>query len=134
MSRSKYCLLVEDDPEDQEFFIDTLHAVSSNAGCYAVSNGKEALAVLMEEGLMPDFIFTDLDMPVMSGLEFITKLRSMEQYRTIPVIIYTGSVSEENIEKASALNVLAIHPKARVSALKDMLRKYFASASEQSVL
>ena len=60
-SKVKYCLLVEDDPEDQEFFIDALHSISSTTGCYAVLNGEEALLTLAQEQFTPDYIFTDIN-------------------------------------------------------------------------
>lgn len=83
------CLLVEDDPEDQEFFLETLQVVAENTGCYAVSNGEEALTVLTDEQISPDIIFTDLNMPKLDGLGFIRRVREMEKFREVPIIIYT---------------------------------------------
>jgi CheY-like chemotaxis protein len=125
MKKEKYCLLVEDDPEDQEFFIDALHHVSSTTGCYAVSNGEEALYTLLQVDFNPDYIFTDLNMPKMDGFEFLRILRNMERFRNIPVIVYSSDYSEELIQKVKALGVMAYYSKTRIGALKDILKKYF---------
>ena len=118
------CLLVEDDPEDQEFFLETLHSVAEDTGCYAVSNGEEALIVLSDEGVSPDIIFTDLNMPKLDGLSFIKRVRQIEKFRDVPIIIYTSHFSEKDIERAKALRVSAIYSKTRIGALKNILVRH----------
>ena len=124
-SKTKCCLLVEDDPEDQEFFIDALHSVSSTTGCYAVTNGEEALFTLAQERFNPDYIFTDINMPRMDGLEFLEKLKGIEKFRNIPVIIYSSKYSEVQLQKVKTLGASAIFSKTRMGALKEILKKYF---------
>lgn len=125
MNQEKICLLVEDDPDDQEFFIDVLHDISSTTGCYAVANGEEALDVLMQEGLRPDFIFTDLHMPRMDGFNLVRKLQSIPQLKDIPVVVYTSDYTPENIETAKKLGVDGIYSKLRMNALSSILERFF---------
>jgi CheY-like chemotaxis protein len=128
-TEGKCCLLVEDDPEDQEFFIDVLHAISGTTGCYAVANGEEALFTLLNEDFSPDYIFTDLNMPRMDGLEFIKILKGIEKFKNIPVIVYSADYSDEQIQKVKALGASAFYSKTRMGALKDILAKYFDGSS-----
>lgn len=130
----KSCLLIEDDPEDQEFFLDALHSISSTTGCYAVANGEEALFTLLQDGVLPDYIFTDLHMPRMGGLEFLKIIKSIEKFRNIPVIIYSSDYSDEQIQKVKGLGADAIYSKNRMSALKDILKKYFAEPPNGSTI
>ncbi len=125
ISKIKYCLLVEDDPEDREFFIDALHSISSTTGCYAVANGEEALFTLAQEDFTPDYIFTDINMPRMGGLEFIKILKGIKKFQDIPVIIYSSEYSEGQIQKVKGLGALAFYSKTRMGALKEILKKYF---------
>ena len=125
MKKEKCCLLVEDDREDQEFFLDALHTVSSSTGCYAVGNGEEALLTLLQKGCEPDYIFTDLNMPRMDGIEFLRNLRAIERFRSIPVIVYSSDYSEEQIRKAQALGAIAFYSKTGMDVLKEILKKYF---------
>jgi CheY-like chemotaxis protein len=124
-SNKQCCLLVEDDPEDQEFFLDALHSVSSSTGCYAVSNGEEALFFLQHERITPDFIFTDVNMPRMGGLEFLKTIKQIETLQDIPVIVYSSSYSEHEADEVKKLGALAVYCKTRIGALKDILKRYF---------
>ncbi|MEX2233331.1 MAG: response regulator [Cyclobacteriaceae bacterium] len=133
-SKTQCCLLIEDDPEDQEFFLDALHSVSANTGCYAVSNGEEALFMLQHERLSPDFIFTDVNMPRMGGLEFLKKIKRIESLQNIPVIVYSSNYSEDEAQKVKQLGALAVYCKTRISALKDILKKYFHDSREATIL
>jgi len=51
-------------------------------------NGKEALAKL-EAGLKPDLIVTDINMPVMGGLELIRGVRAMAGMKFVPILTLT---------------------------------------------
>jgi CheY-like chemotaxis protein len=127
-SKAKCCLLVEDDREDQEFFIDTLRIVSPDTGCYTASNGEEALAALANQNFTPDFIITDFNMPRMDGVELLLFLKSEERYKDIPVIFYTSECSTSQIERVKSLGALELYSKMKWNSLKDVLRKYFPRA------
>jgi CheY-like chemotaxis protein len=124
-SKAKCCLLVEDDREDQELFIDTLKMVSPDTGVYTVFNGEEALAILENEKFRPDYIITDLNMPRMNGVELLRILKSEERYRSIPVIFYTSECSDTQVEKVKRLGALEMYSKVKWNSLKDLLSKYF---------
>jgi CheY-like chemotaxis protein len=51
----------------------------------AVSDGKMAWELLREHGA--DLVLTDLDMPIMDGVELIARIRSSEAWRGLPVIV-----------------------------------------------
>lgn len=129
----KTCLLLEDDPEDQEFFMHTLRHVSPETGCYAASNGEEALSVL-QQGLKPDIIFTDIDMPRMNGVEFIRKLKCIDFLRGIPVIVYSASHFDRDRHALKAMGVLAIYSKFNFQALPRILTRYFRQPSGETIL
>lgn len=128
VNKFKTCLLVEDDPEDRDFFVKTLLNVSSKTGCYSVSNGEEALAALMEDGVIPDYIFTDIQMPRMNGLEFLKTIKDHRELKDIPVIVYSSSYCDEQVQKVKNLGAVAFYSKARFNVLPEILRKYFGEA------
>ncbi len=53
-------------------------------------NGEEALEIL-KDGDLPDIILLDLNMPRMSGIEFLTILKADERLKYLPTIILTTS-------------------------------------------
>lgn len=135
MIRNRCCLLIEDDPEDQEFFMQALREVSSTTGCYAVGNGAEALRALLQENVRPNYIFTDIHMPLMDGFEFLKELRGIEQFKDIPVIVYSSDSSVQQIQRTRTFGVTAFYSKARMDVLQEILRKYFPEpVGRQTVL
>jgi DNA-binding response OmpR family regulator len=90
-----------------------LHVVSlklRNAGfeVFTAVDGEEALELVHSE--MPDLLITDLQMPVMSGLELCKALRSEEATRDIPTIMLTArgfDVDEAEIAEAKVSVLMA---------------------------
>jgi CheY-like chemotaxis protein len=85
-------LLVVDDDEDN---LALLTALLRHEG-YLISaarNGASALE-LLQEGLDPDLILTDLMMPVMSGWDFCETLKGSPSYRSIPIVVTCGMATE----------------------------------------
>lgn len=64
------------------------------------SNGKEALDKV-KSGLRPDLIITDLNMPVMNGLDFIREVRQI--LRFTPILILTTESEASKREEAKRL-------------------------------
>lgn len=60
-------------------------------GVETAANGVEALDVLGR--ILPDLIVTDMQMPLMSGSELITVLKSKPETSAVPVIVITGHAS-----------------------------------------
>ncbi len=51
-------------------------------------NGKEAIDKL-KAGTRPDLIITDVNMPVMGGMDLIREVRAMAALRFVPILILT---------------------------------------------
>ena len=90
-------LCVDDDPEDIEVFCDAVKEVDASANCIAAYNGQQALDIL-ESGLLPDYIFLDINMPVLGGMETLKTVRKERRYRNIPVIIYSTTSDPSEIK------------------------------------
>jgi CheY-like chemotaxis protein len=82
----KKILVVDDEPDARDFFITVLE--DNGYATVSAQDGNEALQRL-EEGL-PDLVTLDITMPEKSGVGVYRKLKEMEAYKEIPVIIITG--------------------------------------------
>jgi CheY-like chemotaxis protein len=133
MTKERYCLLVEDDEDDQEFFIDALHEASATAGCFVAVNGEEALHALQEPGFSPDYIFTDLNMPRMGGLELLKVIRNTARLKDIPVIVYSADYTKERVAAAIRMGAVAFYRKTTVAILRGILQQYFSEERKAGV-
>ncbi|WP_281233151.1 response regulator [Flavobacterium gelatinilyticum] len=95
----KNILQIDDDIDDCEFFMEALQAISK-ADYTAMQNPVEALNKLIQKELNPDVIFLDLNMPIMSGFEFLIEIKKQEIIKNIPIIIFSTSQFEEIKMKA----------------------------------
>jgi CheY-like chemotaxis protein len=66
------------------------------------ANGLEALNFLERERPDPkaSLIFLDINMPVMSGWEFLDEISVREEFSAYPVIMATSSINDSDTEKA----------------------------------
>jgi two-component system, chemotaxis family, response regulator Rcp1 len=101
-------LIVEDNPADvnmiQEFMIDTS---PSHQDVVVVDNGTDALRIFAPDNdVCPphqiDLIILDLNLPGCSGQDVLEVLHTY--HSTIPVIVYTTSSNQDDINKAYQFN------------------------------
>ena len=90
----------------------------------SASNGAEAYDLACKES--PDVIVTDYQMPFLTGLELIEKLRANEQTKETPVILLTARSFAITEEVQQSLNVEAclskpFSPKELLKSIQDIL-------------
>lgn len=66
-------------------------------------NGEEGLTVARAE--KPDMILLDVTMPVMDGVEMLTRLKADPELKQIPVMMLTAEAGRENILKIAKIGV-----------------------------
>ena len=89
---------VDDDSTIREIEVYTLEQTGFEARGFA--DGFSMLEALKTE--IPELIILDIMMPEMDGLEVLSKLRSQEVYKNIPIIMATAKGTE--MDKISGLN------------------------------
>ncbi len=94
---------VDDDQEDREFFCDAMREIDPSITCLIAGSGVEALTVLKSLTELPDFIFLDINMPMMDGKQCLRKLKSIPEFSSIPVIMYSTSTNTAEIRECYKL-------------------------------
>jgi YesN/AraC family two-component response regulator len=92
-------LYVEDQLDIQEEFVEILELYVDEIN--TASNGQEGLDQYQKS--LPDIIITDIQMPLMSGLEMVKKIRQRDQ--EIPIIITSAFEDSEYLLEAIGLGV-----------------------------
>ncbi len=114
---------------DDEIHIVYVVAIKLRNNGYEVisaENGADAFKLACEE--KPDIIVTDFQMPVMTGLELVEKLRDDEQTRDIPVIMLTArgfAVADERKKDLQISQFLSkpFSPKELLRSIEDILHQ-----------
>ena len=96
-----YALVVEDEEDIRNLLAELL----ADKGCSVrrADNGSVALRLISKR--MPDIIFVDIMMPVMDGIEFISRLQENPETAGIPVVLVTGVSTPAVTMKAVGLGV-----------------------------
>jgi CheY-like chemotaxis protein len=90
-------LFIEDDNIETMKLQRTVSKMTSQHNITEAKNGEEALNILKSDADLPDVIFLDLNMPRMSGIEFLTILKADEVMRYLPTIILTTSENRADL-------------------------------------
>ncbi len=103
-------LLVEDNPNDVEITKRALEKGQVRNHLTVARDGQEALEILFGNGgngdrHLPGLILLDLNLPRVSGLEVLAKIKSDSQLKRVPVIVLTTSTREEDIVRTYDLGV-----------------------------
>lgn len=93
--------LGEDDDDDALFFAIVLKEIRPAHRLTRFENGLQLLErLLITDEQEPILVFLDLGMPVMHGLETLCQIRQMPHLQRLPVLILSGSESEQDIHQA----------------------------------
>ncbi len=112
---------------DDEIHIVHVVAIKLRNNDYEVisaDNGAEAFELACSE--KPDIIVTDFQMPVMTGLELVEKVRQCEETKDIPVILLTArnfAIEEQQQEDLQISQCLSkpFSPKELLENIEDIL-------------
>ncbi|MGM0579415.1 MAG: response regulator [Bacteroidota bacterium] len=134
-----HLLLVEDNEGDiiltQEAFEESkfIHTME------VAKNGKEALNILLqkegyENSKEPDLVLLDINLPIKSGHEVLQEIKAIESKRHIPIVIFTTSSSQRDIDLAYSHNANCyvtkpVEIKGFMEAISSIKQFWFSIAS-----
>ena len=117
-------LFVDDDHDDFEIFQDALHHVKPDGRVVHQWDCGAALNFLRKPSEpSPDYIFLDINMPIMTGDQCLRELQADSRLKKIPVIIFSTTVSEREKEKYKKLGAVnAFRKPNRFDEVVNMIR------------
>ncbi len=118
-------ILIEDDKDDQELMQDILHQVHISNELICFTNGREALQYLKTTSDQPFLILSDVNMPLMNGLELGALINEDEELKnkSIPFIFLTTTASTSAVKQAYNMSVQGFFEKgANIKEIGKMIR------------
>ena len=115
-------LIAEDSPLLNKLIVDSLHK-AGYANLIHTENGQQAYEVIEEckrEGTLKEHvqcIITDIEMPIMDGHRLTKLVKSDEETKDIPVVIFSSLVNDEMKRKGAALGANAQLSKPEIGNL-----------------
>ncbi len=137
MDNSYDFLYAEDDDDTAFLFRLVMNKIAPDLRYQIFANGRELLNYLYGEGgyrypasPQPKFIITDLRMPGADGYEMLQTIRTNPKTYTLPVIVYTSSYNQTDVNKCYELgcNGYLIKPlslEEKEKALKALIDYWF---------
>lgn len=124
-------LLVEDNPSDEELTVRGLRRGAVANKIVVARDGAEALDRLLGRGQfagapppLPQVILLDLKLPKVDGIEVLRALRAHPRTRSVPVVVLTSSLEEQDLVRCYDLG-------ANSYVRKPVDFVQFASAAQQ---
>lgn len=98
-------IIIEDDKEDCDFLMGALDAMSLQNKVKCFTSGLSALQYFQTTNERTFLIISDINMPIMSGLELKRQMNLDEALKFIPFVFLTTSIAPFTIEQAFSLNI-----------------------------
>ena len=104
-------LIVEDNQLDVEMIIRSLRKKNLADQLFVVEDGAEALDFIFAKGKfsqremerLPKVVFLDVKLPKLNGFEVLRTIRADERTRALPVVMFTSSGQDMDIQTAYEL-------------------------------
>tara|TARA_R110002096_G_scaffold23438_12_gene74606 strand:+ start:4412 stop:4882 length:471 start_codon:yes stop_codon:yes gene_type:complete len=129
--RRNVVVMVDDDADDLFLAAEAIDNIAAEIDFRTLTNGAELLDYLNRQGQFtapgsaprPDLVLLDLNMPLMDGHTTLNLLRKQDEFRDIPVIIFSTSTAPTDIRKSylGGANTYIAKPQS-FDALCEMMR------------
>lgn len=93
-------LYAEDDQDDFESVREAMLQQTDRFSLIHAKNGEEAIRYLQDctSETLPNLVVLDLNMPIMNGKETLVWLKAHNDFKNIPVMVFTTSSREEDVK------------------------------------
>lgn len=101
-----HIIIAEDDNDDADVICETFTNNPSFGKVSLVANGEELLNFLKNNtNESPDVILTDINMPILNGIEALQEILSHNALKDIPCFVYSTSINPSYKQKCDVLGV-----------------------------
>ena len=110
-------LNVDDDEDDSALFCEAMKQVSPTSTCLVADSAASALEILSDRQRIPDYIFLDINMPKMNGLECLKLIKNNHTLNHIKVVMYSPNPDPADLKEFRRLGAMFLPKTNRYSTL-----------------
>ena len=103
-------LLIEDNEDDIFAFKYALKKVGFTGPLRVATDGQQAVDFLRGAeapgSVVPSLVFLDLKLPYIDGMEVLAWIRSEPRFKSLPVVVLSGSNENRDRQRATALGIM----------------------------
>jgi len=122
-SRPIFILLIDDDPEDLEIYTHLFEVIDPGIVTRSFLDPREALTFFAQSPQLPNLTILDFNMPKMTGLEFLKRVRGNPALAALPVTVVTTSCNPRDEAELLLLGVACYTKPAGMWDFKALLEK-----------
>ena len=125
MNKGGPIIIIEDDTDDQEILTEVFKELTCTNEIIFFGDGEDALKYLTETEIEPFIIFSDINMPKLSGMELRQKIHQNEDLRlkSIPYLFFSTSAEQSHVVDAYSKSIQGFFIKpAKYNELKDTIK------------
>jgi CheY-like chemotaxis protein len=119
-------VLIDDDDDDLSLLKDSIKEMTEPIECLTFSDPIEAMSFL-GTSTVPDFIFLDINMPMMNGIECLQLLRAQRKFDATLITVLSTSMPDDVVESLTQQRADFTFAKPHIFAEYDrILKEVFA--------
>ncbi len=99
-------LNVDDDKDDSALFCEAMKEAAPEYTCLVADSTASALEILSDRQKIPDYIFLDINMPKMNGLECLKLIKNNKALNRIRVVMYSTTADPSELKECRKLGAL----------------------------
>ena len=125
MNKRGPIIIIEDDLDDQDLLASAFQDLAYKNEIIFFGDSEAALKFLVEEDIEPFIIFSDINMPKLSGVELREKVHNNEALRikSIPYLFFTTTAEQKHVIDAYSKSIQGFFVKpSSFSELKRILK------------
>ena len=96
-------LYADDDADDLELVKDAFTRYANNVEIITVKDGSQAMSYLQQlsqDDPTPCLIILDINMPMLNGKDVLVKLRQLDRFENVPVVLFSTSSQPQDAQFA----------------------------------
>ena len=107
MNKGGPIIIIEDDLDDQELLTEVFKELDYKNEIIFFGDGEQALDFLVNNEVEPFIIFSDINMPKLSGVELREKVHNNEDLRikSIPYLFFTTTAEQKHVIEAYSKSI-----------------------------